>query len=477
MKKMVLAAVSVVLIAAGVVGYMWWQSRVPQVQPSAPMPAQSRHLVRTEGRVAGYLGSDITVGTEVGGIILRTPVEEGQALKKGQLVAVMDASKDDQDIAQARAKMIGYRADVEYQESELKRVGTLAAEGILSRQMLDQTTAQLKVAKAKMDAAQALEESLKVTRSKRSVYAPFDGVVLSRMVHPGETVLPGAPLLRMAKKGPLRVEAEVDEFDLSLIRLGMAVKVMAEGMETTWKGRVEEIPDFVEQRKLKPEDPGRPVDTRVLLVKVALLEATPLKIGQRVELELLQEPPAGVPAKNSPASINPAQTSLPPSSPQSPSTPQPPPAKAERSPSIAPPPVHSPSAEARLKAIQIGDLDLAARQGQDHLKALPRQHWCLRLAIARRKETVQNLANAFAGGQADVFLVRKGILPDQATYLLFSGDYASKSDAAADIHLLPPLFTSGDRPLAIKVQTLAKYLRLPAAPTPVPSVVPETVKQ
>ncbi len=48
---------------------------------------------------------------------------------------------------------------------------------------------------------------------------------------------------------------------------------------------MEEIPDEVEGRKLKPEDPGKPTDTRVLLVKVAFDEATPLKLGQRVEVD------------------------------------------------------------------------------------------------------------------------------------------------------------------------------------------------
>ena len=42
----------------------------------------------------------------------------------------------------------------------------------------------------------------------------------------------------------------------------------------------------MQPRRLKPQDPGRPSDTRVLLVKVALDEKTPLKLGQRVEVEI-----------------------------------------------------------------------------------------------------------------------------------------------------------------------------------------------
>ena len=47
-----------------------------------------------------------------------------------------------------------------------------------------------------------------------------------------------------------------------------------------------EGPDAVVGRRLKPQDPGKPEDTRVLLVKVALLEPTPLKLGQRVEIRI-----------------------------------------------------------------------------------------------------------------------------------------------------------------------------------------------
>jgi hypothetical protein len=49
---------------------------------------------------------------------------------------------------------------------------------------------------------------------------------------------------------------------------------------------VEEIPDAVTPRRLEPQDPSRPIDARVLLVKVALPRGTPLKRGQGVEVEI-----------------------------------------------------------------------------------------------------------------------------------------------------------------------------------------------
>ena len=83
------------------------------------------------------------------------------------------------------------------------------------------------------------------------------------------------------------MEAEVDEFDAARVHLGDAVAVSAEGYDDrSWKGTIEEVPDTVVSRRLKPQDPSKPVDTRVLLVKVAMNEPTPLKLGQRVEIAI-----------------------------------------------------------------------------------------------------------------------------------------------------------------------------------------------
>jgi hypothetical protein len=69
------------------------------------------------------------------------------------------------------------------------------------------------------------------------------------------------------------------------------VTVTAQGWTgQSWRGRVEEVADSVTPRRLKPQDPARPTDTRVLAVKVAFTEPTPLKLGATVELRV--QPPA-----------------------------------------------------------------------------------------------------------------------------------------------------------------------------------------
>ena len=122
--------------------------------------------------------------------------------------------------------------------------------------------------------------------AKAKITAPIDGSVTERFADAGEMVAAGTPIVTLTDLSNLRVEAEVGEFDTARVHLGAPVTIHAEGYDARWQGKVAEIPDRVVPRSLKPLDPSRPVDTRVLIVKVALSEAVPLKLGQRVEVEI-----------------------------------------------------------------------------------------------------------------------------------------------------------------------------------------------
>jgi multidrug resistance efflux pump len=94
-------------------------------------------------------------------------------------------------------------------------------------------------------------------------------------------------VVTIADLNRLRVEAEADEADAGALAKGAAVAITSEGYAgRSWSGTVEEIADSVTLRKLKPQDPSRPTDTRIVSVKVAFAERTPLKLGTTVELRI-----------------------------------------------------------------------------------------------------------------------------------------------------------------------------------------------
>jgi HlyD family secretion protein len=251
--------------------------------------------IRGEGRVATYPGAQVTLSTELSGKLLKLDVQEGSVVKKGNVIAEIDTSELRPQLAAAQARVRELQADVRLLETDLGRAQTLTNMGATSLQSRDQAEHARDSAQARLEAAQAEVERLRAVIAKAHVRAPFGGVVVMRSAEPGEIVAAGRALATIADLARVRIEAEVDEFDAARVALGAPARIRAEGYDGQhWDARVQEIPDAVSGRKLKPQDPGRPEDTRVLLVKLALDGKTPLHLGQRVEVELDLEP-AGAP--------------------------------------------------------------------------------------------------------------------------------------------------------------------------------------
>jgi RND family efflux transporter MFP subunit len=289
----VLKKALVPLLGVSAVGALILQARAParslvrEAAASAHPASQREGSIRAEGRVVTYPGSEVTIGTDRGGTIARVLVEEKSRVRRGDLLIELESSEARAALAEARAKIAEATAEHRFLLAEAERQEQLALHNASTPQARDRARHELAAAEARRATAEAATRRLAATLARTRIVAPIDGVVLSRLVQPGETVAAGAPLLTIADLTRVRIEAEVDEFDAAHLENGMDARVMAEGWNNvTWRGRVEDVPDAVTGRRLKPQDPGKPSDTRVLLVKIALSEKTPLKLGQRVEAEL-----------------------------------------------------------------------------------------------------------------------------------------------------------------------------------------------
>lgn len=255
---------------------------------SAPEPAAAATgRVVAEGRLVAYPDAEVTLSAEVAGTLVDLAVVERQEVRRGQLVARLRADDLEAARAEERARLAETEAEIRLAESERARSEQLLARQIDTAARRDRAVRDLEVALARRETVRAALVRLEAELAKRRVVAPIDGVVVARPVDAGETLEARAPIATVADLSRVRIEAEVDEFDAGRVRLGQRVVVRAEGYDGEgWTGSVEEIPDAVSGRRLKPQDPGKPSDVRVLLVKVRLDGATPLKLGQRVEVEI-----------------------------------------------------------------------------------------------------------------------------------------------------------------------------------------------
>ena len=266
-------------------------ARPASAAAASPVTSRVTSRVAAEGRVVTYPGAEVVVGTDFAGTLVRLAVKEKDVVRRGDVLAEFNCSEEKAALGQARARITEAEADVRLALFELARAERLKETKVGTPQAVDKAARDHDAAVARRATAAAQAEGLVARIAKARITAPLDGVVLQRHAETGETVDRGARLVTIANLNRLRVEAEVDEADSERITLGAVARVRAEGDPTaTWMGRVEEIPDAVTFRRLKPQDPGRPSDTRILLVKIALTTPTPLKLGRRVELEIESVP-------------------------------------------------------------------------------------------------------------------------------------------------------------------------------------------
>src|SRR5262245_25167146 len=274
-------------VGVGLAGITVVQARNVSAPVTHAAPAVVVRQVAAEGRVAAYPGAEVRVAAERVGRVVRVLVEEGQKVRQGDVLAVIESDELQASVEQSRARLSEAEAQARLAEVTLGRRQRLAEEGVLSPHDLDEARNDRDTAQARIATWRADIERQRSQLAKSRVLAPLSGVVTLRSVDAGETVETGQALFSIADLGRLRVEAEADEADASQIAPGAAVTVTAQGWTgQSWRGRVEEVADSVTPRRLKPQDPARPTDTRVLAVKVAFTEPSPLKLGATVELRI-----------------------------------------------------------------------------------------------------------------------------------------------------------------------------------------------
>jgi HlyD family secretion protein len=243
--------------------------------------------VTAEGRVTAYPGAEVTVGTEVLGTIVQMPAREKAAVRRGDLLVQLRDAEVRASLREARSRLTEAEVSLRLERARSGLDRILPAPVRQPPLSPEARREALTAAEARREAAHAAVDRLEAEAAKYRIVAPIDGVVIARHADPGETVAPSAPLVTIADLTRLRIEAEVDEFDIPRIVADASATIFAEGYSGPgWRGRVEEIADAVGPRRTRPEDPGRPADTRVLIVRVAFLQKTPLKLGQRVEVEI-----------------------------------------------------------------------------------------------------------------------------------------------------------------------------------------------
>jgi RND family efflux transporter MFP subunit len=166
-------------------------------------------------------------------------VEAGDHVKRGQLLARLNVSVLQPQVANLAAALDQSKAEAQLAEAEYRRAEAVGASGALSVEETERrrSTAVTAEAKVKVAAAQLAEAQARLGRAQ--VRAPVDGTILTRNVEVGQTATPGGEaLFRLSQGGEIELRGQVAEQDLPLLKIGQPVSVMLTGNSRVYQGHV-----------------------------------------------------------------------------------------------------------------------------------------------------------------------------------------------------------------------------------------------
>lgn len=292
--------------------------------PAAPAPpsvtvvtAQKQRLVETLDVTGTILPwQEASVGVDLNGmIVVELRADVGDTVRKGDVLAVLDRSMLDTQLAQAdanraqaqasiaqvKAQITDAEIGVRQADEALRRARELQKRGVAAQSQLDNAVNAYDSAGAKLVSAQkalaASEAQLGVLDAQRAnvlvqlgkteVKAPADGLVLARNASLGGVVTAGGgALFRIAVDSKFELSAETQETSLARLATGMPAGVRVAGSDAAVKGFVRRIDPEIDQR------------TRMGIVKIALDAGAPARAGNfaRGAIELAAREGVAVPA-------------------------------------------------------------------------------------------------------------------------------------------------------------------------------------
>ncbi len=236
------------------------------VRTLALAPAAAIDRVEVTGSLHG--ARDAVLAAKVMGTVVEIRKGAGQAVRKGEVLVVLDDREVRGNIGQAEGALAQARAAASLAEANLHRFERLKERGAASQLELDQARYQHETAQGAVRQAEGAVATAGSYRASAQIPSPFDGQVVDRLIEVGDMAAPGRPLLRVEDASSLRLHVSLAETQAAVAQPGDSVEVTVPSLPgRAWTGTVAEVVPAV--------DPA----TRTQLVKIDLPQDAALRSG------------------------------------------------------------------------------------------------------------------------------------------------------------------------------------------------------
>jgi HlyD family secretion protein len=188
----------------------------------------------------------VQVGTQVSGLLAGIFADFNDRVTKGQLLARIDPTLQEQAVRDAQAQLERAQAQLRQAQQEYNRNAPLARDKFISASEFGTVQVNLSVAQSSVKSAQVTLDRARQNLSYTNIYAPISGVVVERNVDVGQTVAASlsAPTLFLIAQdlSQMQILASVDESDISNIKEGQPVKFTVQSYAgRTFTGSVQQV--------------------------------------------------------------------------------------------------------------------------------------------------------------------------------------------------------------------------------------------
>lgn len=236
-----------VIILIAVVSWLWPDSKKKEevsFVTEKVAPANIQNSITATGSIEPV--TEVTVGTQVSGIISKIYVDYNSEVKKGQVIAELDKTNLISTLNTAKANLNNAESTLNYQTANYKRYKELYDKGLVSADEYENALLTYKQAKEQVTSAKESVQTAQTNLGYATITAPIDGVILGKAVEEGQTVAASyntPELFTVAKDlKDMQVVANVDEADIGNVTEGARVTFTVDAFPNdTFSGTVTQV--------------------------------------------------------------------------------------------------------------------------------------------------------------------------------------------------------------------------------------------
>lgn len=189
---------------------------------------------------------NVQVGSQISGIVRKLNVDFNSVVKSNQVIAEIDPSTYEINVLKAQADLANAKANLKLSQVEARRADSLYTNNLISASDHDTAQAQMEQAKAQVQSDEAVLKNAQVQLAYCTIYAPVDGVVISRNVDVGQTVAASfnTPTLFVIANNlaKMQIDALVSEADIGGVAVGQNVNFSVDAYPyRTFHGKVNQL--------------------------------------------------------------------------------------------------------------------------------------------------------------------------------------------------------------------------------------------